>query len=411
MRVLFCATPGEGHVRAVLPLLQAMHARGHGLAWAGALETHPLVQAHAPIPCFNVGRGWQSARFRLFGRWPELADARGTDAAVRIFPRLYGGVIATSMLAPLRAAIRAFEPDLVVGETAALAVPLAAQAAKVPYVTHGVGMPLQAQRLEEAVAHLAGAWQRMTGSAPPSDGGLYRHLYLDICPPGLQAEPLPATLPALGLQPVDVASVPPSALSRVLPSWFDAYRDMPLVYLSMGTMLNRPELLRTVLAALSGLPLRVVVATGPDVEPSQLQPLPPTVHAQRHVPQAQLLPHCQLVISHGGAGTVYAATAHGLPQLALPQMADQFVTAAALERSGAGLSLLGAEQNLYAIRHTVQRLLGEQDFRHTAVRLGHEITLLPSPDEVAQQLERWIEHGQPLPLRPRPAQKGLKLPA
>lgn len=411
MRVLFCATPGEGHVRPLLPLLQAMHARGHEVAWAGALETHELVHAHAAVAGFAAGPGWQSARFRLFGRWPELAGARGTDAAARIFPRLYGAVIANGMLAPLRGAIQSFAPDLVVGETAALAVPLAAQVAGCRHVTHGYGMPLHPHRLEEAVSYLSRPWERLAGSPPPPDAGLYRHLYLDICPPGLQPEPLPPEIPALGLQPLDAAAAPRLTPSRLLPSWFDAYREMPLVYLTLGTMLNLPDVLRTVLAALSGLPLRVVVATGPDIEPAQLQPLPPTVHAQRYVAQAQLLPHCQLVISHGGAGTVYAASAHGLPQLALPQMADQFVHAAALERSGAGLTLLGAEQNLYAIRHAVQHLLGAPAFRETAQRLAQEITLLPTPDEISLHLERWIEQGHPLPLRPRPAQAGVGLPA
>ncbi|MET0335883.1 MAG: hypothetical protein ABW190_16565, partial [Rhizobacter sp.] len=265
MRVLFCATPGEGHVRPLMPLLQALHARGHALAWAGALETHPLVHAHAPLPCFNVGPGWQSARFRLFGRWPELAGARGTDAAARIFPRLYGEVIATGMLAPLQAAIQSFKPDLIVGESGALAVPLAAQVAGCLHVTHGFGTPLPKHRVEEAASHLLAHWLRLTGLPPPPEAGLYRHLYLDICPPGLQPEPLPPGMPALPMQPLDAAAAPPRALARLLPSWFDAYREFPLVYLSMGTLLNRPELLQTALAALSGLPLRVIVATGPDV--------------------------------------------------------------------------------------------------------------------------------------------------
>lgn len=409
MRVLFCATPGEGHVRALLPLLQAMHARGHGVAWAGAADTHALVPAHMPVPCFSVGPSWQSARFRLFGRWPELAAARGTDAAARIFPRLYGAVIAAEMLKPLQAAIQDFKPDLLIGENAALAVPLAAQVAGCPHVTHGFGMPLPAHRVQEAVAHLTAQWKQLTGAPPPPDAGLYRYLYLDICPPSLQPEPLPAALPAHALQPVEARASAPLALSTLVPPALDAQRDLPLVYLSLGTMLNRPDLLRTALAALSGLPLRVVVATGPDIEPSQLHPLQSLMHAQRHVPQAELLPHCQLVISHGGAGTVYAAAAHGLPQLALPQMADQFVTTAALEHSNAGMVLLGAEQNLYAIRHAVQRLLSEPRFRETAGRLAHEIAQMPSTDEVTQQLERWIEHGQPVPLPPRPV--GFKLPA
>ena len=409
MRVLFCTTPGEGHVRALLPLLQAMHARGHGVAWAGAAETHALVPQHMPVPCFDVGPSWQSARFRLFGRWPELSAARGTDAAARIFPRLYGAVIAARMLPQLQAAIQSFKPDLVIGENAALAVPLAAQAAGVPHVTQGFGMPLPAHRVQEAVAHLKSHWLRLTGTPPPPDGGLYRHLYLDICPPSLQPEPLPAELPAHALQPVDVLATAPTDLQRLVPQSLAAHRDLPLVYLSLGTMLNRPELLRTALAALSGLPLRVVVATGPDVEPEQLSPLPPLMHAQRHVPLAELLPHCQLVISHGGAGTVYAAAAHGLPQLALPQMADQFVNTAALEHSSAGMVLLGAEQNLYAIRHAVQQLLSEPSYRHTAERLAQEILQMPSADEVTQQIERWIEHGHPVPLPPR--HTGFTLPA
>jgi UDP:flavonoid glycosyltransferase YjiC (YdhE family) len=410
MRVLFCATPGEGHVRALLPLLQAMHARGHELAWAGALETHALVQAHAPVTCHDVGPGWQSARFHLFGRWPELAGARGTDAAARIFPRLYGGVIAAKMLVPLQAALRDFKPDLVVGENAALAVPLAAQVAGCPHVTHGFGMPLPAHRVQEAAAQLATPWQRLAGTAPPADAGLYRHLFLDICPSSLQPEPLPAGLPAHALQPVEVMAAP-VPLSLLVPRALAEQPELPLVYLSLGTLLNRPDLLRTVLAALSGLPLRVVVATGPDVEPEQLKPLPPLVHAQRHVPQAALLPHCQLVISHGGAGTVYAAAAHGLPQLALPQMADQFLNTAALEHSSAGLVLLGAEQNLYAIRHAVQHLLSEPAFRHTASRLAQEIAHMPSANEVVQQLERWIELGQPVPLPPRRTGAAFRLPA
>lgn len=411
MRILFCAIPNEGHVRPLMPLLQAFHSRGHLLAWAGALETHAMVQSHACVPCFDVGLGWQSARFRMFGRWPELAGARGTDAAVRIFPRLYGAVIAHSMLAPLQAALQVFKPELVIGEPGALAVPLAAQVAGRPHVTHGVGATLPLPRLQEAASHLQDPWMRQTGTPPPPDAGLYRHLYLDICPPSLRPEPLPPALPALPMQPVDVSSAPPQALDRLVPNWADSHRREPLVYLSMGALLNQPDVLRTALAALSGLPVRVVVVTGPGVEPSQLHPLPPMVHAKRHLPQAPLLPHCQVVISHGGAGAVYAAAAHGLPQLALPQMADQFVHAAALERSGAGLMLLGAEQNLYAIRHTVQRLLDEPVFRATAAKLSREIAQLPSNAEVAQQLERWIVLGQPLPLPPTAAPHNLARPS
>ncbi|HYZ35917.1 MAG TPA: nucleotide disphospho-sugar-binding domain-containing protein, partial [Pseudonocardiaceae bacterium] len=52
-----------------------------------------------------------------------------------------------------------------------------------------------------------------------------------------------------------------------------------------------------------------------------------------------LLPHCHLVVSHGGAGIMLNALAHGLPQLILPQGADQFSNAAARQSAGAALAL------------------------------------------------------------------------
>ena len=50
---------------------------------------------------------------------------------------------------------------------------------------------------------------------------------------------------------------------------------------------------------------------------------PAHVRAERFVPQSEELPHCDLVISHGGSGSVLGALAHGLPQLLLPLGADQ----------------------------------------------------------------------------------------
>ena len=51
--------------------------------------------------------------------------------------------------------------------------------------------------------------------------------------------------------------------------------------------------------------------------------LPGNVHVSRVIPQSLLLPRCSAVVSHGGSGTLLAALAHGLPQVCLPQAADQ----------------------------------------------------------------------------------------
>jgi len=50
---------------------------------------------------------------------------------------------------------------------------------------------------------------------------------------------------------------------------------------------------------------------------------PANVQIERYVPQKHLLPHCQLVVSHGGSDSVLGALAHGLPMVLLPIGADQ----------------------------------------------------------------------------------------
>ena len=117
----------------------------------------------------------------------------------------------------------------------------------------------------------------------------------------------------------------------------------PLVYVTFGTLLSNDEALSTVVQALRDLPVRVIVTVGPAGDPASLGPQPSNVHLARYIPQEQLLPHCGAVVSHAGSGTFLATIAAGLPQLCLPQAADQFLNAAACERAAVGLMLSGLD--------------------------------------------------------------------
>jgi UDP:flavonoid glycosyltransferase YjiC (YdhE family) len=57
----------------------------------------------------------------------------------------------------------------------------------------------------------------------------------------------------------------------------------------------------------------------------------------------ELLPHTDLVICHGGNGTIYQALAYGVPLLCSPAHFEQEWNVAALETAGIGRSLYGVE--------------------------------------------------------------------
>jgi UDP:flavonoid glycosyltransferase YjiC (YdhE family) len=127
------------------------------------------------------------------------------------------------------------------------------------------------------------------------------------------------------------------------------------------------------------------VATGPDVDPGALGGLPAAVHVEQEVPQAQVLPHVDLVVHHGGTGTVVGAVANGLPQVVMPQGADQFWNAEHLAAQGACRVVApGAPPGSVAAAAAV---VDEQaPERAAARRLGDVIGAMPSPDVVARGL-------------------------
>jgi hypothetical protein len=106
--------------------------------------------------------------------------------------------------------------------------------------------------------------------------------------------------------------------------------------------------LTTAIQGLTALNAHVVVSTG-RVRSEQLGTVPDNVTVQAWVPQADLLPHVDVVVHHGGSGTTLGALTVGAPQLILPQGADQFANAEALSASGAALCLLPDELSVDAI--------------------------------------------------------------
>jgi UDP:flavonoid glycosyltransferase YjiC (YdhE family) len=93
-----------------------------------------------------------------------------------------------------------------------------------------------------------------------------------------------------------------------------------------------------------------------------------------------------VVVSQGGAGILLGALANGLPQLVLPQGADQFENADAAVSIGAALALDGAAATGPAIVAALTRLLDEQRFRDAAAGVRDEIAAMPPAGAVVTAL-------------------------
>jgi L-noviosyl transferase len=105
------------------------------------------------------------------------------------------------------------------------------------------------------------------------------------------------------------------------------------------------------------------------------------------MPLHDLLPTCDLSITHGGAGSLLAGVAHGLPQVVLPQMCVHFQHGDRLAAIGGAVSLHPAEQTVENIREAVCGLLAHSGARLVAARLQQENDDQLSPASVVRHLE------------------------
>jgi UDP:flavonoid glycosyltransferase YjiC (YdhE family) len=152
--------------------------------------------------------------------------------------------------------------------------------------------------------------------------------------------------------------------------------SVPVVLVSLSTTYidGQRETLQRILDALGALPVRVVVTTGPAVDPADLG-APANAVLHQTLPHAQVMPTASLVISHGGHATTMLALAHDLPLLVMPMnpIFDQPVIGRVIAEQGAGLAI-DKKAPEAEIRGAVERLLHEPSpYREVAARLGARI--------------------------------------
>jgi UDP:flavonoid glycosyltransferase YjiC (YdhE family) len=381
---LFVFVGALGHVHPMVPLALAMIENGHTVRWATSPDAGSRL-ASVGIDAIAVGPGFDEVRAEYFRRYPEAMSLAPADRPDHTFPRLFGEVAAEWMLDGVLAAAREWRPDLVVQDQAALAAPIAAAAIGVPGVTHGYGSLIMRHRIADASDRVAPLW-RLAGLEPRPYGGTYDHLYIDIYPKSLQSADLSHIHQRQPLRPVAFDEVAGDDASV----WPGERDERPLIYLTLGTVHRDSLPLRTACEGIASLDVRLLVTVGPAGNERDLGRQPSNVRVRRYVPQTRVFEECAVVASHAGSGTFLAAVGRGIPQLCLPQAADQFINAAACTRVGVGLTILPEEATPTAVAEAVSRLLSDGTFRIRAGEVAGEISAMPSPAEVAAILVRLL---------------------
>lgn len=377
MKILFSSLGSHGHTYPLLPLAKAAREHGHDVVYA---TTADFADAIGRLGIRHVAAGMDMRE--AFG---ALLAKHGSPQQVgqeepQLIAEVFGSTLPRRFYADLAPFVDEWRPDLVVHELGNPGAGLAAKTAGIPALCHGFGRMWEADAAPFMLDTLTRFTDELGVAVSDKDPMLLGNPYIDICPPTVQDKAFLSTHDTIPLRSV------PFAEPGELPDWVVAH-EQPLVYLTLGTAFGHAEVLRNAIAGLAALEgTRVLVAAGPTVEVSALGDVPDNVTVLPWVPQADLLPHTDLVVHHGGSGTTLGSFSAGVPQLLLPQGADQFSNAAAVVEHGLGAQLLGDDVTAEAVTAHARELLTDSAVRDAAQAIAAEVAAMPSPAEVAASL-------------------------
>jgi UDP:flavonoid glycosyltransferase YjiC (YdhE family) len=393
-RLLLGAFGDPGHAFPLIALGEALVARGHQVT-------------------LQTWRRWREPVERAGMRFAAAPEYQVFPTRERPLKPYAAAVRAAKDTRPLIADAR---PDAVVADILTPAVALAAEAEGVPWATlvphvfppagagfppYSVGARLPRSGLGRALwramerpvgaglrrgrDELNGARARLGLQALAEvHGGISRALCLVGTFPQLE---YPRVWPAGAHVVGPLLWEPPTGDVELPPG------DDPLVLVAPSTSQDPAHrLLRAAVAGLGDLPVRVLATQNG-------RPLraPITVPANTRLVDwasySRTMPHCAVVVCHGGHGTIVRALANGCSVVAAPVSGDMNENAARADWAGAGIRLPWRFLSPRTLRLAVERALGEPRLHAAAAELAAWSRRNSGAERAAELVERFVTWG------------------
>lgn len=170
----------------------------------------------------------------------------------------------------------------------------------------------------------------------------------------------------------------------------------PLVYASMGTLVNRSErVFRTIAEACAGLDVQLVITLGhkgADI-PTGFPGNPIVVD---YAPQLDLIKRAALYIGPGGMNTLMQSMAYGVPMVLIPVTYDNPGVAARAKYHGVGEFVPVNKLNARRLRTAIQTVLTDPSYRYRANKFAETIKEADATARAADIVEEAFRTRRPV---------------
>ncbi|GAA2556887.1 glycosyltransferase [Winogradskya consettensis] len=355
--IAMVSIPFHGHVNPSLEIIRTLVRRGHRVTYANDPAFADVIE----------GTG---AELRPYESQLPSDGGSGTDDPIEQLTLFLDDAIA--MLPQLRAAYAGDRPDLFLYDIAGAPARLLGEQWGIPAI-----------QLSSTFVAWDGYEQEMAPDveamrADPRGAGYYQRFERWLTAEGssvtdsmaFQGRPVRSlVLPPEALQP-NADRVDRSVYSFVGPvlgdrshqgHWVRPDGVGKVLLVSLGSAFTRQtDFYRRCIAAFGYLPgWYTVLQIGSHVDPAELGPVPDSVEVSPWVPQLAVLEQADAFVTHAGMGGSSEGLYCGTPMIAVPQAADQFANAEQLAALGVARVVASATVTAAELRETLLALTGD----------------------------------------------------
>ncbi|CAM5404458.1 Glycosyl transferase OS=Streptomyces alboniger OX=132473 GN=CP975_11470 PE=3 SV=1 [Streptomyces alboniger] len=384
--------PVVSHVLPGLAVIRELVARGHRVTYANDPAVADLITATGAefIPC--------ASRLPVAdNNWPDDPVAAMNlflDDAVEALPQLY-------------AAYGRDPADLYLYDIGAYAARALAEAQDRPLIQLSPTFVAWDGYEQEVGAHLrqlpgADAYRAKFARWLAGNGATTKDVDAFSGPPSRALALIPRAMQPHA-EKVDAGTVtfvgPCFDATAGTDGWTRPPEAENVLLISLGSAYTRrPEFYRQCLAAYGGLPgWHVVLQIGRHTDPRELGDIPPDVEVHSWVPQRAVLRQADAFVTHAGMGGCGEGLHAGVPMIAVPQAAEQFMNADRLVELGVARRVDTAEATADTLRAALHDLVPDPDVARRSARLREEARAEGGTERAADLIENTLYEGELTP--------------
>ena len=385
MRVVFFCIPAWGHTNPTLGVVRELIARGHEVRYYSYASLRGAIEKAGAqfVPCdaYDAQIHFTEADNARVGK--DLAFS--TELIVNMTLALDDAMLEE---------MRAFAPDVIVGDSMAFWAKLLAGKLGVPFVSSTTTFAFNKESAKVMKQTPKGLFSLLF-SMPKINRSLDRlrtkgyavKNVLDIIANDEKTDTIVYTSPEF--QPcAETFSERYAFVGPILRPVTQPLEnaEMPTVYVSLGSVdTQHPDFYRRCLAAFIGAPYRVILSVGERTDVAALGEIPANCTVAPRVDQMAVLAASDVFVTHCGMNSVSEALYFGVPLVLFPQTPEQRGVANRVHQLGAG-RFLGSDAPA-AIRAAVDAVLHDEANRVAAQKISASFRKCGGAKAAADKIE------------------------